>query len=88
MNRPAVPLWMAQVLVFTAVLFFGSPAMSIEEPAYELRHTAGKIEYREYAGHLIAETLVEGRTDFESAGSRNLPVTTRRLCRLSCAVTR
>jgi hypothetical protein len=60
---------MAQVLVFTAVLLFGSPAMSIEEPAYEVRHTAGKIEYREYAAYLIAETLVEGETDFESAGN-------------------
>ncbi|MFZ1625707.1 MAG: heme-binding protein [Gammaproteobacteria bacterium] len=43
--------------------------MSIEEPAYTVRDTSGKIEYREYAPYLKAETLVEGAADFESAGN-------------------
>lgn len=69
MNRPTHAVRVISALLFTTALLPGSPAMAIEEPAYTVRHTAGKIEYREYAAYLTAETLVEGADDFESAGN-------------------
>jgi hypothetical protein len=69
MNRSTCPARIISALLFITALSLGSPAMAIEEPAYTVRHTAGKIEYREYAAYLTAETLVEGGADFESAGN-------------------
>jgi hypothetical protein len=69
MKRSARLAGIIQALVLTTTLFPWSPAMSIEEPVYTVRHTSGKVEYREYAPYLVAETLVENTADFESAGN-------------------
>jgi hypothetical protein len=69
MNSSASAIRLIRTVLVIAALSFGSPAMAIEEPAYTVRHTSGKVEYREYAAYLTAETLVEGGADFESAGN-------------------
>lgn len=69
MNRAAQPDYLIRGLLLAVTLLTGSPAMSIEEPTYTVRHTDGKLEYREYAPYLIAETLIEDSADFESAGN-------------------
>jgi hypothetical protein len=43
-------------------------AMAIEEAAYKVLKTSGTFELREYAPHILAETIVEG--DLEGAGSK------------------
>lgn len=43
--------------------------MSYEEPGYALLYQAGGVEYRRYDPYLIAETVVEGAADFDSAGN-------------------
>ncbi len=42
--------------------------MAIEEASYVVLKSEGKFEVREYAPHVLAETLVEG--DLENAGSK------------------
>ena len=44
------------------------PAMSLEEPAYEIVDARDGYELRRYAGYLVAETEVAG--DLEEAGNR------------------
>lgn len=69
MNSSAYAVRLMRTVLVIAALSFGSAAMAIEEPAYTVRHKSGKLEYREYAAYLTAETLVEGGADFESAGN-------------------
>lgn len=64
MNRPALSMNIGRSMILVVALLFGSPAMSIEEPEYTVRHTAGKVEFREYAPYLTAETLIEDAADF------------------------
>ena len=42
--------------------------MAIEEAAYKVLKTSGKFEIREYAPHILAETVVDG--DLEEAGNK------------------
>lgn len=54
-------------LVFASV-FPGERAMSIETPDYTVIYKDGKIEYRQYASYLVAETEVAGIADYGDAG--------------------
>lgn len=57
------------VLVATFLLLIGAQtSMAIEEASYVVLKSEGKFEVREYAPHVLAETLVEG--DMENAGSK------------------
>lgn len=42
--------------------------MAIEEAPYKVLKSDGKFEIREYAPHILAETIVEG--DLEEAGNK------------------
>lgn len=53
----------ALVIIISGV----NSVMAIEEAPYEIIKTEGSFELRDYAPHLLAETLVAG--DFEEAGS-------------------
>lgn len=53
----------------TLLLIIGAQkAMAIEEASYVVLKSEGNYEVREYAPHVLAETLVDG--DLENAGSR------------------
>jgi hypothetical protein len=57
-----------KVLFVTLLLLIGAQtSMAIEEASYVVLKSDGKLEVREYAPHVLAETLVEG--DLENAGS-------------------
>ena len=43
--------------------------MGYQEPGYSVVHRAGDVEYRQYQPYLVAETLVQGAADFDSAGN-------------------
>ena len=59
----------ARTLLVLLVVFTGESAMSIEKPDYEVVFKAGDVEYRQYAPYLVAETVVQGRDDYQSAGN-------------------
>jgi effector-binding domain-containing protein len=56
--------------MFPAVLALLGPvdAMAAEEAPYDVLKQDGKFEIREYASHILAETVVEG--DLEEAGNK------------------
>ena len=56
-------------LILLAVLS-GKSVMAIEEPAYHVVEQIDKIEIREYAPYLVAETLVEDEFDRNAAVSK------------------
>ena len=61
--------FIALMLSVMLLLIIGAQkAMAIEEATYVVLKSEGKFEVREYAPHVLAETLVEG--DLENAGSR------------------
>jgi hypothetical protein len=56
-------------ILATAVLLMGAMnAMATEEASYKVLKSSGKFELREYAPHILAETVVGG--DLEGAGSK------------------
>ena len=56
-------------VIATLFLLMGAQvAMAVEEASYAVLKREGPFEVREYAPHVVAETLVEG--GFEDAGSR------------------
>ena len=56
------------VLVVVAVTVGAMNTMAIEEAAYKVVKKDKKFEIRDYAAHVLAETIVEG--DLEDAGNK------------------
>lgn len=57
-----------RITVVTALIIIGAiDAMAIEEAKYEVIKKDNKFEIRDYASHILAETVVEGK--LEDAGS-------------------
>jgi effector-binding domain-containing protein len=58
-----------RIILAAAVIFIGAAdAMAIEEAGYNVVKKEGKFEIRDYAPHILAETVVDG--DIEQAGSK------------------
>jgi len=58
-----------QIILAAAVIIIGAmDAMAIEEATYKVLKKDNKFEIRDYAPHILAETIVEG--DFEEAGNK------------------
>lgn len=58
-----------RIILAAAVIFIGAAdAMAIEEAGYNVVKKEGKFEIRDYAPHILAETIVDG--DIEQAGSK------------------
>lgn len=43
--------------------------MSLEQPNYQVLHTDGDIEYRQYDSYLVSETIIENVGDYQEAGN-------------------
>jgi hypothetical protein len=56
------------ILSATVILMGAMNAMATEEAAYRVLKTSDTFEIREYAPHILAETIVEG--DLEGAGDK------------------
>ncbi|WP_232020250.1 SOUL family heme-binding protein [Sulfuriflexus mobilis] len=56
------------ILAFTAMLVGGGDAMAIEEAKYTVVEKEDIFEIRDYAPHVLAETIVEG--SLEDAGNK------------------
>jgi SOUL heme-binding protein len=58
-----------RIILAAAVIIIGvMDAMAIEEATYKVVKKDNKFEIRDYAPHILAETVVEG--DFEEAGNK------------------
>jgi len=58
-----------RIILAAAVIFIGAAdAMAIEEAGYNVVKKEGKFEIRDYAPHILAETVVDG--SIEQAGSK------------------
>ncbi len=58
-----------RIILATAVIIIGAiDAMAIEEAAYNVLKKDNNFEIRDYAPHILAETVVEG--EFEEAGNK------------------
>ena len=56
------------ILAAVFVIIGAMDAMAIEEATYKVVNKDGKFEIRDYAPHILAETVVEG--DLEEAGNK------------------
>lgn len=63
MNR-----YIKQSILMMFLTLLGMQAMAIEEAKYTVLKQEGQLELRQYAPHIVAETLVE--SDFEGAGNK------------------
>ncbi len=65
----AVMIRTVRIVLAAAVIIIGAvDAMAAEEAKYNVVKKDGKFEIRDYAPHILAETVVEG--DIEQAGSK------------------
>ena len=61
--------WSIRIVLAVAVTIIGArEAMAIEEATYSVARKDGKFEIRDYAPHILAETVVEGT--LEEAGNK------------------
>lgn len=61
-------MMIAAAFIFVGILTGATDAMAIEEAAYTVAKKDNAFEIRDYAPHVIAETIVDG--DLESAGGK------------------
>ena len=58
-----------RIMLAASVVIFGAlEAMAVEEPSYKVLKKDNNFEIRDYAPHILAETVVEG--DLEQAGKK------------------
>jgi len=60
--------YIKQSILVMLLTLLGMQAMAIEEAKYTVLKQEGQLELRQYAPHIVAETLVE--SDFEGAGNK------------------
>ncbi len=60
--------YIKQSILVMFLTLLGMQAMAIEEAKYTVLKQEGQLELRQYAPHIVAETLVE--SDFEGAGNK------------------
>jgi hypothetical protein len=58
-----------QPTLLVLALFYSIIAMATEEPKYTLLASKDGVEYRQYAPYLVAETVIEGEADRDTASS-------------------
>ena len=61
--------WRGWVLALLLIVLSGGYAMAIEQPRYEIIATDGDIEFREYAGYVVAQTRLPGDWSANAAGN-------------------
>ncbi len=58
-----------RIMLAASVVIFGAlEVMAVEEPSYKVLKKENNFEIRDYAPHILAETVVEG--DLEQAGNK------------------
>jgi hypothetical protein len=67
-SLPSAAPSLARVLLAATLTLTGTATMAIEEPRFTVVETAERIELREYAPMIVAETVVDG--DLSTASSR------------------
>ncbi|PTQ90712.1 SOUL family heme-binding protein [Agitococcus lubricus] len=61
-------LYLRQLTLVLFLTLLGKQALAIEEAKYTVLKKEGALELRQYAPHIVAETVVE--SDFEEAGNK------------------
>lgn len=60
---------LGHTLVIAGLLLTGVNAMSLEQPRYTVLYQDGDIEYRQYEGYLVAETVIDEIGSYKDAGN-------------------